>query len=156
MASGINELIDQLYASISDARGFPLSVDKCILDRDNALDLLDEIRAQLPAEVAEAKRVVNAKQEITRRAREEAEQIRKNAEEEAARLVEKENIVLAAKKRALEIVQAAEQKSDELRHASSAYADDVLRKTDEALSQALEGVRRNRTNFRNASGYTEE
>ena len=54
MASGIYELIDQLYASISDAKGFPLSVDKCILDRDNALDLLEEIRAQLPAEVAEA------------------------------------------------------------------------------------------------------
>ena len=59
MASGINELIDQLYASISDAKGFPLSVDKCILDRDHALDLLDEIRAQLPAEVAEAKRLVS-------------------------------------------------------------------------------------------------
>ena len=155
MASGINELIDQLYASISDAKGFPLSVDKCILDRDNALDLLDEIRAQLPAEVAEAKRVVNGKQEIIRKTREEAEQIRKDAEVEAARLVEKESIVLAAKKRAMEIIQDAEQKSDELRHASSAYADELLRKTEETLSVAMEGVRRSRTSFRSASGYSD-
>ena len=67
MSIGINELIDQLYASISDAKGFPLSVDKCILDRDHALDLLDEIRAQLPAEVAEAKRLVSAKAEVIRK-----------------------------------------------------------------------------------------
>ena len=155
MASGINELIDQLYASISDAKGFPLSVDKCILDRDNALDLLDEIRAQLPAEIAEAKRVVSTKQEIIRRTNEQAEQMRRDAEAEAARLVEKENIVLLAKKRAMEIVQDAEQKSSELRHASSAYADDILRKSEETLSQAMESVRSSRSSFRNAAGYTD-
>lgn len=155
MASGINELIDQLYASISDAKGFPLSVDKCILDRDNALDLLDEIRAQLPAEVAEAKRLVGAKAELIRKTREEADQIRKDAGMEAARMVEKESIVLAAKKRAQEIIAEAEQKSDELRRASSAYADDILRKTEETLNQSLDGVRRSRMSFRSASGFSD-
>ncbi len=155
MASGINELIDQLYASISDAKGFPLSVDKCILDRDNALDLLEEIRAQLPAEVAEAKRLVSAKAEVIRKTREEADRIRSDAERDAARLMEKESIVLAAKKRAQEIVSEAEQKSEELRRASSAYADDVLRKAEETLTQSLDGVRRSRTSFRSASGFSE-
>lgn len=156
MASGINELIDQLFASIADAKGFPLSVDKCILDRDNALDLLEEIRAQLPAEVAEAKRIVSAKAEVIRKTREEAEQIKKDASAEAARMVEKESIVLAAKKRAQEIVEEAEQKSADLRRASSAYADELLRKTEETLNQSLDGVRRSRMSFRSASGYTDE
>ncbi len=156
MASGISELIDQLYASISDAKGFPLSVDKCILDQDNALDLLEEIRAQLPAEVAEAKRIVSAKAEVIRKTREEAEQIRKDAAAEAARMVEKESIVLAAKKRAQEIVDEAEQKSADLRRASSAYADELLRKTEDTLNQSLDGVRRSRMSFRSASGYSEE
>ncbi len=156
MASGINELIDQLFASIADAKGFPLSVDKCILDRDNALDLLEEIRAQLPAEVAEAKRIVSAKAEVIRKTREEAEQIKKDASAEAARMVEKESIVLAAKKRAQEIVEEAEQKSADLRRASSAYADELLRKTEETLNQSLDGVRRSRMSFRSASGYTDD
>ncbi len=156
MASGINELIDQLYASITDAKGFPLSVDKCILERNNALDLLEEIRAQLPAEVAEAKRLVSAKAEVIRKTREEADQIRKDAGMEAARMVEKESIVIAAKKRAQEIIEEAEGKAAELRRASSAYADDVLRKTEETLNQSLDGVRRSRMSFRNASGYTDE
>ncbi len=156
MASGINELIDQLYASISDAKGFPLSVDKCILERNNALDLLEEIRAQLPAEVAEAKRLVSAKAEVIRKTKEEAERIKKDAGMEAARMVEKESIVIAAKKRAQEIIAEAEDKAAELRRASSAYADDVLRRTEETLTQSLDGVRRSRMSFRNASGYTDE
>ena len=155
MASGINELIDQLYASISDAKGFPLSVDKCILDRDNALDLLDEIRAQLPAEVAEAKRLVSAKAEVIRKTREEAEQIKKDAAAEAARMVEKESIVIAAKKRAQEIVEEAQQKAEDLRRASSAYADDLLKRTEETLNQSLDGVRRSRASFRSASGFND-
>ena len=155
MASGINELLDQLYASISDAKGFPLSVDKCILDRDHALDLLDEIRAQLPAEVAEAKRLVNARAEVIRKTQEEVEQMKKDASAEAARMVEKESIVIAAKKRAEDIVNEARQKSDELRRASSAYADDLLKRTEDTLNQALDGVRRSRTSFRSASGISE-
>ena len=155
MASGINELIDQLYASISDAKGFPLSVDKCILDRDHALDLLDEIRAQLPAEVAEAKRLVSAKAEVIRKTREEAEQIKKDAAAEAARMVEKESIVIAAKKRAQEIVTEAQTKSDELRRAASGYADELLKRTEDTLSQAVDSVRRSRSSFRSASGISD-
>ena len=155
MASGINELIDPLYASISDAKGFPLSVDKCILDRDNALDLLDEIRAQLPAEVAEAKRLVSAKAEVIRKTREEAEQIKKDAADEAARMVEKESIVIAAKRRAQEIVEEAQQKAEELRRASSGYADELLKRTEETLNQSLDGVRRSRASFRSASGFND-
>ena len=43
-----------------------------------------------------------------------------------------------------------------LRVAASAYADDLLRKTEDTLSQAVEGVRRSRTSFRSASGYTDD
>lgn len=42
----------------------PLSSDKCILNGDKALDLLlDEIRAQFPMELAEAKKPIAARTE---------------------------------------------------------------------------------------------
>lgn len=156
MASGITELIDQLYTSIQDAKGFPLSGDKCILDRGYALDLLDEIKAQFPAEVLEAKRLVSAKAELIRNTQEEVKRMRTEAEAESARLMEKESVVLAAKKRAQDILSEAEQKSEDLRRASTNYADDILRRTEETLNQTLEGVRRGRTSFRSASGRTGE
>ena len=54
MATGVEELLDMLFEMIDEAKSMPLSSDKCILERDKALDLLDEIRAQFPMELAEA------------------------------------------------------------------------------------------------------
>ena len=111
MASGINELIDQLYAMISDAFGLPLGTEKCVLNRSSALTLLDEIKAQLPAEIAEAKRLINGKNEFVQAARDEADKLRQDAADEARRLVEKENVVIAARQKAGEIIGEAEAKA---------------------------------------------
>ena len=152
MASGINELIDQLDTLIKDAWSLPLSTEKCILDRNNALALLEEIKAQLPAEVTEAKRLISGKAEFIRQTREEVDQMRREAGDEVRRMVEKENVVQEARKRAREIVSDAENKAADLRAASSNYADDLLRRTEEAISQSLSAVRQSRSSFRGASG----
>lgn len=152
MASGINELIDQLYAMISDAFGLPLGTEKCVLNRSSALTLLDEIKAQLPAEIAEAKRLINGKNEFVQAARDEADKLRQDAADEARRLVEKESVVIAARQKAGEIIGEAEAKANELKQASSTYADDILRRTEESIQESLESVRRSRSSFRSASG----
>ncbi len=54
MATGVDELMDMLFAMIDEAKNVPLSGDKCMLERDKALDLMDEIRGQFPMELAEA------------------------------------------------------------------------------------------------------
>ena len=36
MASGVEELMDLLYQLIDEAKGVPLSSDKCIIERDKA------------------------------------------------------------------------------------------------------------------------
>ena len=41
----VQKLLDMLYEMIDEAKNAPLSNDKCVLNRDEALDLLDEIRA---------------------------------------------------------------------------------------------------------------
>ena len=48
MASGVDELLDMLYSMLDEAKSMPLSSDKCIIERDRALDLLDDIRGQFP------------------------------------------------------------------------------------------------------------
>ena len=69
MASGVEELLDMLFEMIDEAKSMPLSSDKCILERDKALDLLDEIRAQFPMELAEAKRAQEEKRAQRQRRR---------------------------------------------------------------------------------------
>ena len=58
MENDVQHLIDLLYDMIDNAKGVPLGNDKCIIERNRALDYLDEIRAQLPAELEEAKKAM--------------------------------------------------------------------------------------------------
>ena len=48
------------------AKNAPLTSDKCILNRDEALDLLDEIRAQLPVELSRAQELIRAKEDYVK------------------------------------------------------------------------------------------
>ena len=83
----IEDLITSLYDMVQDARALPLAADKCILERDKALDLLDEIIAQLPAELKQSRTIVESRNELIGQARREAENIIHRAREEAEMLV---------------------------------------------------------------------
>ena len=61
MATGVEELLDMLYELIDEAKSVPLSSEKCIIERDKALDLLDDIKAQFPMELNEAKKLIAAR-----------------------------------------------------------------------------------------------
>ena len=147
---GILELIDMLYTMINDAWGVPLGQDKCLVDREKALDLIEEIKAQLPAEMAEAKRLVSARDEFIRNAKKEAESVRKLAEERARKLVDEQEVVRAAKARAEELIATAENKSRELRRTANEYVAESLQSAEESVNQALGLIRQTRSRVRSA------
>ena len=145
------DIIDMLYTMIAEAWGVPLGQDKCIVERDKALGLLDDLKAQLPMELVEARRLINARDEFVSSAKKEAENIRRTAEEEARDMVEKETVYRNARHEAEEILSTAETKAREIRRVASAYLDDALRQTEEAVSGALDDVRSARARFRAVS-----
>ena len=152
MENDVLELVEMLYTMVTEAWGVPLGNEKCIVERDKVLNLLDEIKAQLPAEVAEARRLVNARNEFIGNAKREAEAIRKAAEDRARELVEEQEIVVAAKTRSNEVLTQAENRTRELYRVANEYVDDALRRTEEAINSALSEVRQSRSNFRAAAG----
>ncbi len=151
MANGVTELLDELYTMVSNAWGVPLGNEKCVVERNKVLDLLDEIKAQLPAEVAEAERLVKARADFIANAKKEAENMRRAAEEHARRLVEEQTIVKASKARGNEILTAAENRSAAMRKAANEYADDAMRRTESAIAEALEEIRQSRAKFQAAA-----
>jgi len=148
---GILELVEMLYTMVSEAWGVPLGNDKCLVDRNKALDLIEEIKNQLPAEIAEAKRLVARRDEYIGNAKREGESIRKMAEERARKIVDEQEIVRQARARAEETVAAAEAKSRELRRAMNAYVDESLKNAEESMTQALDTLRQTRVRYQNAS-----
>ena len=150
--NNVMELVEMLYTMVSEAWGVPLGNDKCLLEREKVLNLLDEIKAQIPVEVAEAKRLVSARDEFISNAKREAESIRRAAEDRARTLVDEQEVVRVAKARGMELMNTAETKSRELRRAANEYVDDAMRRTEEAVSAALDEIRQSRTRFRQAAG----
>ena len=152
MENEVTELLEVLYNTIADAWSVPLGKDKCMVNRESVLSLLDEIKAQLPIELAEAKRLISARDEFVGNAKREAEAIRKAAEDQARRLVEEQEITRIAKAHANEIITNSEAKSRELVRAANEYVDDALRRTEEAVTAALSEVKQSRSRFRNLAG----
>ena len=150
MANSVIELLDMLFEMIDEAKSMPLSSDKCILERDKALDLLDEIRAQFPMELAEAKKLIAARTEYIASAKREADSLRQQAEDYAKRLVNEDAIVREAEKKADEILSDAEEQCRMLKAAASEYCEDTLRRMEEAVADAYDEVKHSRAKFRSA------
>ena len=96
MASGVEELLDMLFDMVDEAKNVPLSSDRCMIERDRALDLIDDIRAQFPVELSEAKKVMASRADLIASAKREAEAIRRQAEEKAKQVLSEETILLQA------------------------------------------------------------
>lgn len=144
----IEDIIGALYDLVQDARSMPLAADKCILERDRVLDMLDEIIAQLPSELKQSRTIVESRNELISQARREAEMILRQAQDQAKQLVAKEAIYVEAKRRAEELVGQTQNRIDALKKAGNDYMDDSLRKTEEVIAEALANVRDTRMKFR--------
>ena len=144
----IEDIISALYDMVQDARALPLGADKCILEREKVLDMLDEIITQLPVELKQARTIVDSRNELIGQARREAEAAIRQAQEQAAAMIEQEAIYQEAKRQCQEMVLKTQTRMAELRKASNEYMDDALRRTEEAIAISLDDVRDTRNKFK--------
>jgi len=156
MSSRIPEMLNMLHAMITEAWGVPLGAEKCVIDRDKALDILDEIRGQFPTEIAEAKRLLDARADFINNAKREAETIKRSAEERARQLIDEQEIIKISRAKSNEMLSHAETSSSEIRRVANEYVDDAMHRTEEALSAALEEIRQSRQRFRVAARAASE
>ena len=154
MAGGTEELLSMLYNMVQDAWSVPLGADKCILERDKVLDILDEMTATLPGDLKQAKTIVEARNEVISSAKREADAIKRQAEERARQLVSEEEVLLTARQKANDMMTSAENKAREVRRATNEYVEDALKRTEEAINEALSEVRQSRSKFRSTASKT--
>ncbi len=147
----IQELIEQLYMSIKEAWGLPLSSEKCVIIRDDVLDRIEQIRDMLPAEVAEAKRLVDAKDAFIANAKREAENISRAAEERAKQLVNEQEIYRTAKAKSEEMIANADRYATEVKRSAGAFVDEMLKRSEETVAKALDDLNRARAGFQQAT-----
>ena len=154
MASGVEELLDMLFEMIDEAKRAPLSNDKCLIERDQALDLIDDIRSQFPMELTEARKMMARRAEMEADAKRKADSIVRTAEERAKQLLATDTIALQARQRANEMVRQAEERSRDLKRSANEYCEDALRRTEEAVAEAYNEIKQSRSRFRAAAAAT--
>ena len=151
MANDVQYLIDMLYEMIDTAKTMPMARDKCVIVREDALDLLDDLRGQLPAELKKAQDLIRARDEYVENAKKEAEKIRRQADMDAKTIVDESEITRIARDKAHDILRRADERSKAMIGVANEYTDDALRRTEEAIQMALEEVRESRARFRAVS-----
>jgi len=136
--------IQQLEDMVKEAKSMPLS-SSALLNREELLEFVAEMRESLPEEIKQARWVVRDREELLGKARREAEQLVERAKAEQARLVSRESVVEAANEEAERIVGEARDQAHQVRMEADDYVDAKLaqfeitiQRLQELLTQAHE------------------
>ena len=146
--SNIEELLELLYTEVEEAKSPAFNADKCVLDRDRILDMIDDVKAEIPVEVRRAQDLVANRNDYIASAKREADEIREKAKEDARNLLDEDAVVQEAQERADEILAEAEEKSRVLQRAANEYCEETLRRLEEAVTATYEEVKQSRAQFR--------
>ncbi len=140
--------VDELLDLLDETLDLPFTGGKRMVDVDKVRDIIDDVRLNMPAEIKQAKAIVNDRAEIVAGARREAEGIIKKAEDRARALVDQQEIVRQAQQKAAEILSSAHQQSREMRTTITDYCENMLRQTEERLARSAAEVKNVRGTLR--------
>lgn len=136
------KLIDEMEDIIEDGSSVPLT-KKVMVDSEEILDIIREIRIRLPDEMQQASWIKEEKERIIGEAEREAMQIQRDTEEKVREMVEDSRITTAAEERAEEILYKAQEAANEIRLGALEYADSLLMNTQEKLQELVELINDN-------------
>ena len=128
------ELLDEIEDIIDTASGFPLT-GKIMEDASEILEIVKEIRVELPDEIQQAQWIKQERQRILDEAKKEYEDILNKAQQQAEALIENDDIVIRAKKRADEIMTISEENCKNLKMQTFDYVDGILYSFQEKMDQ---------------------
>ena len=136
-------LLETIEEMLETSRSIPFST-KSVVDREEMLELIKEIRLKLPEELKQAKWVKEERQRILVEAQKEADDIVKEAENRIISMIDEHEITRKAYEQKAEIIENANEVSREISKGTMAHADDILQKVEVTLQQALDVIQNDR------------
>ncbi len=118
-------LLDELEDVIENSSGFPLT-GKILVDGNEVLEIIKEIRVELPDEIQQAQWIKDERQRILEEAQKESQMMIRDAKSNIESMVENDDLSLKARAKAEEILKAAEQGAKQLKKDSLDYVDRIL------------------------------
>jgi len=139
----ILNLLERIEDIIEDSSKFPLS-NKVMIDKEEVLEVINEIRLKLPDEINRASWVAKERQRILNEAQSEADELINKVKEQQKHLIEESEITRQAKIYANEIIQEAERKANEMKVGAYNYSDEILSKLQDKIKEINNIIEDNR------------
>lgn len=146
--NGVMQTLDKMEQIIEGAFRVPIS-GKIMVDGHLMLELLDQLRAMLPAEIGEAQRLSKERERVLAEAAKRAQEIREAGNQEVERRLSDTEIVKLANSKAQEILRKAETVAQEIHSGAESYADELLSKMEITLEKSLAGIKQGRQELKN-------
>lgn len=144
-------LINELEDIIDKGVAVPFT-GRCLLDKEELLEILQEIRLKLPTDLEQAKWIKAERNNIINDANKEAEEIIKTANDKLIAMVDENEITKKATAAATEIMEQANAEAGAAKNSAYQYADYLLEnvetvvvKTIRDLEQCITIVKENRS-----------
>ena len=147
----IMALIDRIEEIVDNAKGVPFSNNKMV-DPDKVYEIIDEVRAQYPDELKQARWIVKERQEMLEEAEKEANRILEEARDRAQALANETEVVRLAEAQAADILDKARTQEREIRLGAEDYADEMLANLEVNLGKLLTAVQRGRDRLQGKVG----
>jgi vacuolar-type H+-ATPase subunit H len=135
--------IDEIIATVENARAVPMSRN-CLVDRNEMINVLEELRVELPSELRRAANLLEERDKILDAGRREADRIIGEGEQEHARLVSVHEILVSAEHEASRVLGEAREEAQRLRDEVDDYVDTALANFEQFLTRALASIERGR------------
>lgn len=132
MAIDVSYLVDKLESIVNSGKRVPLST-KVMVDEQDILDILDQMRTILPEETKQAKRTIQDRDWILAQAQEEADRVIDMAKREAMERLNKDDIMVEAQSAAKDLIKEAEDEARRIREGADSYARQVLSELESLL-----------------------
>jgi hypothetical protein len=129
-------LLDSLEEIVSVGKRFPFS-GKVMVDENEFLALVDQLRIAVPNEIKQAQRVIRDRQAIIEEAHSEAVRISDSARKSADYFVSQEGVLSAARLKGEEILKNAEQARHRTLGQIEAFALEQIDKVEKAMESGL-------------------
>ena len=136
-------LLETLEDILENSKGIPFT-EKSVVNKEELLEIIKEIRLKLPGELKQAKWVKEERKRILEEAQKEADDIVKEAENRIISMIDEHEITRKAYEQKAQIIERDNEMSREISKGTKDYADNLLAKIEVVLEDALKTVQNNR------------
>ena len=136
-------LLENLEELVENSKKMPFT-NKIMIDQEDILDVVKEIRLKLPEDLKQAKWVREERERILEEPKKEADDVVKEAENRIISMIDEHEITKKAYEQKNQIMEAANENSRQITQGAKEYADNILADLEGKLEKVLKEISQDR------------